>query len=138
MSSCFREGKSVPNHSIKIVPASTGEGAAFHPEVQGLRPGDPLPAHQDDSVRWKNTTEDTHQPWPADRNYIPFPEVDRDDPNYLSDPIPPGHTSATNYGVVPPSGSPLAITWTVYYCCKLHPTVVSERGTIAATIPPLN
>jgi hypothetical protein len=128
----------MPDYLIKIVPAGSGEGAAFQPDVQGLRPGDPLPAQQDDCVSWNNTTNDTHQPWPADSNFVPLPELEPNDPNYLSDPIPPGHSSPTNYGVAPPSGSPSAITWTVYYCCKLHPTVTSERGIIAANIPPLN
>jgi len=123
--------------SIKIIPASTGNGAAFAPDIQGYGPGDALPAQQDDLVSWNNTTDDTHQPWPTDSSYNPLSEADvlpRGSANYLSDPIPGGQSSRPSYDVALPSGSPQ--TWTVYYFCKLHPDIETERGTIAATQPP--
>jgi hypothetical protein len=127
----------MPDWSIKIVPAATGDGAAFQPDVPGYNVGEPLPAQQDDLVSWANTTDDTHQPWPTDSNYEPLSEAQvlpRGSANYLSDPIPPGESSRPSYDVAQPSSQPNS--WTVYYFCKLHPTITTERGTIEATVPP--
>jgi hypothetical protein len=125
----------MPDWSIKIVPSSSGSGAAFQPDIKGYKPGDPLPAQQDDLVTWNNTTNQTHQPWLADATYKPIsPAPVRGSSNYLSDPIPPKQSSRPTYDVAAPAGNPPS--WTVYYCCKLHPTVVSERGTITATAVP--
>src|SRR5687767_12604164 len=91
--------------SIKIVPATSGPGAAFQPDLQGYGPGDPLPAQQDDLVTWGNWTDDTHQPWPTDSDYNPLPETQvlpRGSANYLSDPIPPGESSRPSYDVALP------------------------------------
>lgn len=122
--------------SIKIVPASSGGGAAFVPDLQGYDPGDPLPAQQDDLVCWNNTTNQTHQPWKTDENYVPIPDsqAPRGSQDYLSDPIPPKQSSRPSYDTAPPAGNP--DSWTVYYYCKLHPTVESERGTIDVTAVP--
>lgn len=125
--------------SIKIVPATSGSGAAFQPDVPGYNSGDPLPAQEDDLVSWNNTTHDTHQPWPTDSSYNPLSEAEvlpRGSVNYLSDPIPGGEPSTPAYNVSAPSSAPP--TWTVYYYCKLHPTITSERGTIEATVLPTN
>lgn len=128
--------------SIKIVSASSGGGAAFQPDVPGFNVGDPLPAQQDDLVSWSNTTDDTHQPWPTDSNYNPLSEAQvlpRGSANYLSDPIPPDESSRPSYDVSQPTPTPPAkppSSWTVYYFCKRHPTVTTERGTIEATVPP--
>lgn len=129
----------MPDWSIKIVPSQSGSGAAFQPDLQGYNPGDPLPAQQDDLVSWNNTTDDEHQPWPTDSNYNPLSEADvlpRGGPNYLSDPIPGGDSSRPAYNVTQPSSTPAPDTWIVYYYCKLHPDIESERGTIAAIAPP--
>jgi len=123
--------------SIKIVPAASGHGAEFVPDLDGFGPGDPLPAQQDDLVTWGNMTDDTHQPWPTDSSYQPLSEavvLPRGSVNYLSDPIPPQESSRPSYDVSQPSTKPNA--WTVYYFCKLHPDVESERGTIQASVPP--
>ena len=122
--------------SIKIVKAPSGKGAAFEPDLQGYNPGDPLPAQQDDLVTWNNTTNKTHQPWPTDENYNPLPasQVPRGSKLYLSDPIPPQQSSRPNYDVAQPADKP--DSWTVYYYCKVHPKVTSERGTIEATVVP--
>ena len=122
--------------SIKIVPATSGGGAAFEPDLQGYNPGDPLPAQQDDLVCWNNTTDQTHQPWKTDENYVPIPDsqAPRGSKEYLSDPIPPGQSSRPSYDVAAPAGKP--DSWTVYYFCKLHQDVTSERGTIDATVVP--
>jgi len=129
--------------SIKIVTAPTGGGAAFQPDVPGYNVGEALPAQQDDLVSWANMTDDTHQPWPTDPNYEPLSEAEvlpRGSANYLSDPIPPGESSRPSYDVAQPPPLPPVTTgppsWTVYYFCKLHPTVTTERGTIEATVPP--
>ncbi|HEY2094017.1 MAG TPA: hypothetical protein VGJ81_19250 [Thermoanaerobaculia bacterium] len=126
----------MPDWSIKIVPSSTGDGAAFLPDLQGKKPGDPLETLADDLVTWNNTTEDEHQPWPADDTYTALPNdqvLPRGGPNYLSDIIPAGGSSRPSYDVAQPAGpdpdNPPP-TWTVYYICALHPYVESERGTI--------
>jgi hypothetical protein len=126
----------MPDWSIKIVQA--GSGAAFVPDLYGAKPGDPLQAQQDDLVTWNNTTDDSHQPWPTDANYNPLPDsqVPRGSATYLSDVIPPQGSSRPSYDVAQPAGTPPPSTWTVYYCCKLHPGVTSERGTIVGTVPP--
>jgi hypothetical protein len=129
----------MPDWSIKIVPASSGSGAAFQPDLPGYSPGDALPAQEDDLVSWNNTTHDTHQPWPTNSSYNPLSEAEvlpRGSVNYLSDPIPAGEPSTPAYNVSAPSSAPPA--WTVYYYCKLHPTITSERGTIEATVLPAN
>lgn len=121
--------------SIRIVPAASGGGAAFQPDIQGYEPGDPLPAQQDDLVTWNNTTNQSHQPWQTDESYEPIsPDPPRGSKNYLSDPIPPRQSSRPSYDVSAPAGSP--DSWTVYYYCNLHPTVETERGTIQATAVP--
>jgi hypothetical protein len=130
--------------SVKIVPANSGGGAAFQPDLQGLNPGDPLPAQQDDLVTWSNRTGDTHQPWMTDSNYNPLSEADvlpRGSTNYMSDSIPPDESSRPSYDVAQPTPAPPALppnNWTVYYFCKLHPTIETERGTIEASVPPTN
>lgn len=129
----------MPDWSIKIVPSSSGNGAAFMPDLKGAKQGDPLPAQQDDLVTWNNTTKDTHQPWPTDANYQPLPDsavLPRGSSGYLSDPIPGGESSRPSYDVSQPPGPPPPDSWTVYYFCKLHPMVTTERGTISATIVP--
>jgi hypothetical protein len=124
----------MPDWSIKIVPSGTGAGAAFVPDLKGAKPGDPLPAQQDDLVTWNNTTKNTHQPWPCDEHYQLLPDVPRGSKEYLSDPIPAGGSSRPSYDVAQPTGLTVPPkTWKVYYRCKLHPEVDSERGTIAAT-----
>ncbi len=129
----------MPDWSIKIVPSASGVGAAFVPNIQGFSPGDALPAQEDDLVSWSNTTHDTHQPWPTDSNYNPLSDAEvlpRGSVNYLSDPIPGGEPSTPAYNVTQPTVTPPPDTWTVYYYCKLHPTIKSERGTIEATVLP--
>jgi hypothetical protein len=131
----------MPDWSIKIVQA--GGGATFVPDLYDAKPGDPLQAQQDDLVTWNNTTNDPHQPWPSDANYNPLPDsqvLPRGGPNYLSDEIPPQGSSRPSYDVAQPAAVPPSTTgpstWTVYYCCKIHPTAASERGTIVGTVPP--
>jgi hypothetical protein len=126
----------MPDWSIKIV--DTVNGTAFVPDLYGAKAGDPLQAQQDDLVTWNNMTNDTHQPWPSDASYQPLPDsqVKRGSAAYLSDPIPPQGSSRPSYDVAQPAGPPPPATWTVYYCCKLHPDAVSERGTIVGTVPP--
>ena len=123
----------MPDWSIKIVSTGSGARAAFVPDLVGAKPGDPLQAQQDDLVTWNNTTKQTHQPWPTDSHYKPLPDsqVPRGSANYLSDPIPAGQSSRPSYDVAQPDDEPE--TWTVYYCCKQHPT---ERGKIIATVVP--
>jgi hypothetical protein len=123
--------------SIKIVPANSGSGAAFQPDIQGYGQGDALIAQQDDLVTWSNTTGDTHQPWMTDSLYNPLSDaavLPRGSTNYMSDPIPPDEASRPSYDVAQPATQPN--NWTVYYFCKLHPMIVTERGTIEAAIPP--
>lgn len=121
----------MPDWSIKIVPSSSGTGAAFQPDLKGKNPGDSLECMVDDLVTWNNTTKDEHQPWPADSSYTALPNdqvLPRGGPNYLSDIVPAGGSSRPSYDVAQPASQPQ--TWTVYYICALHPYVESERGTI--------
>lgn len=145
----------MPDWSIKIVPSPTGSGAAFQPDVQGAKPGDPLRAQQDDLVSWNNTTQETHQPWQTDSNFQMLPEawVYAHPPDlYMSDPIPAKRSSTPAYDVAqpktyvpPPNNTPPPMTgpppkpptsWTIFYCCKTHPNRASERGRIVATVIP--
>jgi hypothetical protein len=128
----------MPDWSIKIVPAATGTGAAFMPNVPGAKAGDPLQAMQDDLVSWNNTTNQAHQPWQTDSNYQPLSDawVKAHPDLYMSDSIPAGRPSRPAYDVAQPGGVPPPGTWTIYYFCKIHPTVQSERGTIQGTVPP--
>jgi hypothetical protein len=137
----------MPDWSIKIVPASSGGGAAFQPSVRGAQPGDPLQAQQDDLVSWNNTTQDPHQPWQTDSKYQPLSTawVNAHPDLYMSDPIPAQRSSSPGYDVAKPSTfvpqpgqkpPPPAGQWTIYYFCKNHPNITSERGTIVASPPP--
>lgn len=122
--------------SIKIVPAASGSGAAFQPDLQGYAPGAPLPAQQDDLVTWANTTGQTHQPSMTDSTYKPItPDPVRGTKNYMSDPIPPNQSSRPSWDVIGPSRAGDQ-NWTIYYFCKLHPNEESERGTIQASAVP--
>jgi hypothetical protein len=141
----------MPDWSIKIVPASSGGGAAFQPDVGGAKPGDPLQAQQDDLVSWNNTTQETHQPWQTDSNYQPLSVawVSAHPDLYMSDPVPADMPSSPAYDVAqpstflpapyvtnpPPTAQPNS-SWTIYYFCKTHPNRTSERGTINATVQP--
>ena len=118
----------MPDWTIRIVPASSGQSASFSPGAQQ--------AQQDDLVCWNNTTHETHQPWPTDQNYKPLPGVKRGSAAYLSDPIPPKGSSRPSYDVAQPSGSPPPANWTVYYFCATHPDRKSERGRILAQETP--
>jgi hypothetical protein len=128
----------MPDWSIKIVPASSGGGAAFQPDLHGAKPGDPLQAQQDDLVSWNNTTQEVHQPWQTDSNYQPLSEawVATHPFLYMSDPIPAGMSSSPSYDVAQPGDQPPPQSWTIYYFCKTHPTRTTERGTIKATVVP--
>jgi hypothetical protein len=88
--------------SVKIVAgANPGDPAEFVPQLQ---PGGPdgLLAQAGDSISWNNTTAVTQQPWPTDENFVPLP-ADKVGPrgqpnsNYLSDEIPPGHSSRPSW-----------------------------------------
>jgi hypothetical protein len=128
----------MPDWSIKIVPTGSGTGAAFQPDVPGSNPGDPLSAQQGDLVSWNNTTDQAHQAWQTDANYQPLSDawVSEHPELGMGDSIPSGRSSSPAYDVSWPSALAPPQTWTIYYFCKLHPTVESERGTIDAEVPP--
>jgi plastocyanin len=110
--------------SINIVPASSGGGAAFVPDLHGSHAGDPLQAQQDDLVTWNNTTDDDHQPWQTDSTYTPKAQSN------LSALIPAGQSSDSYDCAQPNASGPAPQTWTVYYYCSRHPDNVNERGSI--------
>jgi hypothetical protein len=124
--------------SIKIIPAATGGGAAFKPDLKGARAGSALKAQQDDLVSWNNTTTEAHQPWQTDSAYQPLSDafVKANPSLYMSDPVPAGQSSSPAYDVAQPGGKTPPPSWTIYYFCKTHPNRTSERGTITATIVP--
>jgi hypothetical protein len=114
----------MPDWSVKIVPAGTGGGAAFVPDLKGAHPGDPLKAWQDDLVTWKNTTGETHQIELVDIVWEGGPST----PVFETKPIPAAGSSRPSYDVAQPDAK--ASSWSVHYRCKLHP---QEQGTIDAT-----
>jgi plastocyanin len=112
----------MPDWSIKIVPSDTGAGAAFEPDLQGAKQGDPLQAQQDDLVSWNNTTKDSHQiGLPND----PLTGLAED---FVTDPIPAGGSSRPSYDT--------AVLGTINYYCLTHPTEPTERGTIVVSAVP--
>jgi plastocyanin len=115
----------MPDWSIKIKrnPTPTPDTPAVF---------EPLDAHVSDDVNWNNTTQQWHQPWPADSSYKPL-SVTPDSPQYLSDPIEPGQSSDSYALIMPQSVSALANIGTLYYCCKLHP---GEHGQITVRAVP--
>ncbi len=94
---------------VNIVSVESGESSFV---VDGSTQGQPLEAHQDDTVSWNNQTNDEHQPWQTNSNYEPLAQSD------LSDPIPEGEPS-NSYNCSSPDGNPQH--WTVYYYCSRHP-----------------
>jgi hypothetical protein len=89
--------------SIKIV---AGESAGDPPQfVPQLQPGgaEGLLAETGDSVSWNNTTTESQQPWPlgADSQPLPRDQVaptrGKSNSIYLSDEIPPGHSSRPSW-----------------------------------------
>lgn len=128
----------MPDWSIKIVAGEHPEDpATFEVDRPDVPPGNPLVAGPNDTVSWNNTTDDTHQPWPAalpqpGQPGVPLPDnqvLPRGSQYYLSDPIPQNSASRPTWIVTkttpvpPPAGQPL----TLYYCCLLHP---EEQGEI--------
>ena len=102
----------LPQRTINI--QGTGKSTSFSPQALQATSGWP--------INWYNQTNQPHQPWQTDKNYQPQQQ------STLAGVIQPGTTSLV-YTLNPPT--PGANSWTVYYCCKLHP---NERGTIV--IPP--
>jgi hypothetical protein len=127
----------MPDWSIKIVAGEHPEDPAkFIVDRDDVPPGDPLVVAPNDIVCWNNTTDDTHQPWPAalpqpGQPGVPLPDskvLPRGSEYYLSDPIPRNSSSRPSWIVTDttpvstPSGQ-----LTMYYCCLLHP---EEQGQI--------
>lgn len=110
---------------INIVSSDSGEASFV---VDGATQGQPLDAHQDDTVSWNNQTNGEHQPWQTNSSYEPFDQSD------LSDPIPEGEPS-NSYNCTSPDGNPQH--WTVYYYCSRHPDNANERGSINVTAWPI-
>jgi hypothetical protein len=110
--------------------------AAAHPEdppqfVPQLQPGGPqgLLAQDGDSVSWTNDTMDVQQPWPADANFNPLPASQvrprgQLNSNYLSDEIPPGHSSRPSWIVIGAPGT------AINYCSLPNPLA---QGVITVT-----
>jgi hypothetical protein len=110
--------------------------AAAHPEdppqfVPQLQSGGPqgLLAQAGDSVSWTNDTMDMQQPWPADANFKPLPvnqvgQRGQPNSNYLSDAIPPGHSSRPNWIVFGNAGT------AINYCSLPNPLA---QGVITIT-----
>jgi hypothetical protein len=110
--------------------------AAAHPEdppqfVPQLQPGGPqgLLAQKGDSISWTNDTMYVQQPWPVDANFKPLTPDEvgpRGQPNsnYLSDEIPPGHSSRPNRIVSEAAGT------VINYCSLQNPLA---QGVITVT-----
>jgi hypothetical protein len=113
-----------------------GDPAKFVPQLQ-RHGADGLRAASGDAVSWANRTDDVHEPWPTDQNYVPLSEAQvgpHGSTSYLSDEINPGRSSRPSWIVpklTPPPPPPVIVYGnTVYYCCKLHP---QERSKITIT-----
>jgi hypothetical protein len=118
----------MPDWSIKIVAGTFPDNlATFVVDRTDVTPGAPLVAAPNDLVSWNNTTDETHQPWPANPDgtpILPVSSVPRDSTNYLSDPIPQNSSSRPSWLVpTPASGA----SNTFLYCCLLHP---KEQGQV--------
>jgi hypothetical protein len=118
----------MPDWSIRIVPGVHAEDLAiFAVDRNDVKPGAPLVADPNDLVSWNNTTDQTHQPWPANADgtpILPASSVPRNAPNYLSDPIPQNSSSRPSWLVPTPAKG---ASNTFRYCCLLHPR---EQGHI--------
>ena len=108
--------------SVRIVALPAG-GSAFEPRVPGGTPGSELVVLSGDVVTWGNATTESHQPWPADANFVPVTASTppTDTPGYMSDPIPANGSSQPQFIV---AGTASTV---IYYCCLLHQ---NEHGTI--------
>ena len=95
--------------SIMIVPAQSGGGVQFTPDVFGANPGDPLKAQNSDLVSWDNQTKDEHQFSRSDTKVS------------LCDPIAGWESSTPAYVIT--DTAPATIT----YVCLNHP---GEQGVI--------
>jgi hypothetical protein len=118
----------MPDWSIRIVPGIHPEDLAiFAVDRNDVKPGAPLAAAPNDLVSWNNTTDQMHQPWPANADgtpILPQSSVPRGAPNYLSDPIPQNSSSRPSWLVPTPAKG---ASNTFRYCCLLHP---KEKGQI--------
>lgn len=98
----------MPDFSIKIIP---GEGGVdqFLPDLDGFKPGDPLPAPSFSCVSWNNTTSQDHH-------------------------ITASLTSSYDSGAIPADGSSKVQyalpSTTITYACTIHP---KETGQIILT-----
>ena len=118
---------------IKIVPGENpGDPPQFIPELQpGGEQG--LLVQAGDLISWVNQTSQVQQPWPTDDNFNPLPPEQvgprgQLNSNYLSDEIPPGHSSR-------PSWVAFGNRGTVYqYCSRPNPKA-RGRITIASPLP---
>ena len=110
----------MPDWSIKITPVSpsnpTGP-AQFDPATQQCLGSD--------NISWNNQTGLTHQPWPLGSNGQPAAT------GWGVDPVPAGASSNPAYSVDTPTANT-----TVKYCCKIHPDVPSEVGTLDILLAP--
>jgi hypothetical protein len=115
----------MPDWSIQILATGSGS-AAFLPIQQGGQVGGALIVSAGDTVMWRNTTGQYHQPWTTDEHFIPLrDEAVKPDPpinNFLSYPIPPEQPAPAAYGIDEGKAGK-----TIFYCCKLHP---EEHGVI--------
>jgi hypothetical protein len=118
-------GSIMPDWVVNIVSSESGETSFV---VDGAAQGQPLEAHQDDTVSWNNQTNDEHQPWQTNPSYQPLDQSD------LSGPIPAGEPS-NSYNCTSPATNPQH--WTVYYYCSRHPDNPNERGSIDVTAWPI-
>jgi hypothetical protein len=85
---------------IAIVPgANPGDPPQFVCELQPAVPKGQLLAQAGDAIHWSNGTAQPQRPWPTDDNFKPLPPVQvqptrgKQNSIYLSDVIPPGHSS---------------------------------------------
>lgn len=77
------------------------------------------------TLYWSNRTQQgqAHWPWQTDSNFKPLATSN------LSNQLQYMQTSKI-YTTTPPQGSTPETGWTIYYCCKLHPTNQSEQAQI--------
>lgn len=108
--------------SIMIVPATSGGGAAFFPDVVNAKEGDHLKTQNLDLVSWNNKTDNPHHPWLADKDFKPVFTTGQLN---LSECIAPWDSSTPAYLI--PAAPTVPTDQTIYYVCLNHP---NEQGVI--------
>lgn len=118
---------------IKILPGATPDDPPeFVCELQAAVPKGQLLVQAGDSIHWYNGTTKPQRPWPTDNDFNPLPrdkvgKRGAQNTNYLSDKIPPGHSSRPTWIAFGDAG-------TEYKYCSLPDPLSAPTGQGTITI----